>query len=487
MQSTNIPTKIPLPFGYAATGAQINTIPTASQIGIVNGRASLHDGFPPNTFLPLITGGIPPFGADFNGILNGITAITQWQQAGGFFVYDSTFSTTIGGYPKGAVLQSANGAGLWLSTVENNTTNPDTGGAGWASLAFEGSQAITVTTADVTVTKLQSAYPILIISGALTAARSLILPAIVGEWIIQNNTTGAFSLTAKTAAGTGVSLTQSQSTYIYGDGTNILFADSSKVASFNGRVGVVTLNATDVTTALGYVPIGPNLTGAVTSVGNATSLGSFTSANLAAALTDRTGTGAAVFATNPTLVTPVLGIPASGTLSNCTGLPVGGVSGLAVGMSAFLTSPTSANLLATMTDETGTGANVFAGSPAFTGTPTAPTPITTDNSTKLSTTAFANSLVNSLAIGIGQTWHSLTGSRSMGTTYTNNNGRPMQVAILFYLNNGSQAYFYINGVIMINHTVASPLPLCFIIPAGATYNYTVVAGAGTLQNWNELY
>tara|TARA_R110000822_G_scaffold2985_4_gene13652 strand:+ start:56 stop:2677 length:2622 start_codon:yes stop_codon:yes gene_type:complete len=61
-----------------------------------------------------------------------------------------------------------------------------------------------------------------------------------------------------------------------------------------------------------------NLTGAVTSVGNATSLGSFTSANLATALTDETGSGASVFATSPTLVTPALGTPTSGTLTNCT-------------------------------------------------------------------------------------------------------------------------------------------------------------------------
>jgi len=61
-----------------------------------------------------------------------------------------------------------------------------------------------------------------------------------------------------------------------------------------------------------------NLTGAVTSVGNATSLGSFSSANLLSALTDETGTGVNVFATSPTLVTPLLGTPTSGTLSNCT-------------------------------------------------------------------------------------------------------------------------------------------------------------------------
>jgi hypothetical protein len=72
----------------------------------------------------------------------------------------------------------------------------------------------------------------------------------------------------------------------------------------------------------GNVTTNANLTGAVTSVGNAASLGSFTSANLAAALTDETGTGAAVFATSPTLVTPLLGTPTSGTLTSCTGLPL---------------------------------------------------------------------------------------------------------------------------------------------------------------------
>lgn len=43
-----------------------------------------------------------------------------------------------------------------------------------------------------------------------------------------------------------------------------------------------------------------------------------TSANLRAVLSDETGTGSAVFATSPTLVTPVLGTPTSGTLTNCT-------------------------------------------------------------------------------------------------------------------------------------------------------------------------
>ena len=78
--------------------------------------------------------------------------------------------------------------------------------------------------------------------------------------------------------------------------------------------GSVTGNAATVTT-------NANLTGHITSSGNATSLGAFTSLQLKTALSDETGSGAAVFATSPTLVTPVLGTPTSGNLSNCTNLP----------------------------------------------------------------------------------------------------------------------------------------------------------------------
>jgi hypothetical protein len=100
-----------------------------------------------------------------------------------------------------------------------------------------------------------------------------------------------------------------------------------------------------------------------------------TSANLRAAMTDETGTGVLVFNNTPTLITPILGTPTSGTLTNCTGLPIGtGISGLASNVAAFLATPSSANLAAALTDETGTGANVFANTPTLVtpilGTPT---------------------------------------------------------------------------------------------------------------------
>lgn len=116
------------------------------------------------------------------------------------------------------------------------------------------------------------------------------------------------------------------------------------------------------------LPVGSGVSGLGTGV--ATFLATPSSSNLISAITDETGTGSLVFGTSPTLVTPLLGTPTSGTLTNCTGLPVStGVSGLGTNVATFLATPSSANLAAAVTDETGTGALVLATSPTLT-TPT---------------------------------------------------------------------------------------------------------------------
>jgi hypothetical protein len=95
-----------------------------------------------------------------------------------------------------------------------------------------------------------------------------------------------------------------------------------------------------------------------------------------------------VLLTDATLTTPILGTPQSGTLTSCTGLPIiagttgtlsaarggTGITALGTGIATFLGTPSSANLRAAVTDETGTGALVFATSPTLVtpllGTPT---------------------------------------------------------------------------------------------------------------------
>ena len=98
-------------------------------------------------------------------------------------------------------------------------------------------------------------------------------------------------------------------------------------------------------------------------------------ANGGSGVTSSTGIGSVVLSISPILVTPILGTPTSGTLTSCTGLPITtGVSGLGSNVATFLATPSSANLISAVTDETGTGSLVFANTPTLItpilGTPT---------------------------------------------------------------------------------------------------------------------
>jgi hypothetical protein len=136
-----------------------------------------------------------------------------------------------------------------------------------------------------------------------------------------SGTTTLSGLTASTALALNASK-QVVSVVNTGTGDNVLATSPTLVTPNLGTPStLVGTNITGTAAGLtaGNVTTNANLTGAVTSVGNATSLGSFSSANLAAAVTDETGTGALVFANSPTLVTPALGTPASGVVTNLTG------------------------------------------------------------------------------------------------------------------------------------------------------------------------
>ena len=151
--------------------------------------------------------------------------------------------------------------------------------------------------------------------------------------------------------------------------------------------GVMT-NVTGTAAGLtaGNVTTNANLTGHITSVGNATVLGSFTSEQLATALSDETGSGSAVFATSPSLVTPVLGVAtatsvnkvvvtapttsATLTLANDSTLVTVGAFNVTLTAAAAtaVTLPVTGTLATLVGTETLTGKTIALGSNAVTGT-----------------------------------------------------------------------------------------------------------------------
>jgi hypothetical protein len=161
------------------------------------------------------------------------------------------------------------------------------------------------------------------------------------------------------------------------DGTTVLITTTQEITSLtialNGATAIfggVTSLAAGTATAIRFYQATNSWyqinAETVYAAGVQTWLANPTSANLRAAMTDETGTGVLVFNNTPTLITPILGTPTSGTLTSCTGLPVTtGISGLGANVAAFLATPSSANLAAALTDETGTGAAVFANTPTL--------------------------------------------------------------------------------------------------------------------------
>jgi hypothetical protein len=196
-----------------------------------------------------------------------------------------------------------------------------------------------------------SASAVTLLDAVSTAGRVVTLPdattTLVGRDTTDTLTNKTIAFGSNTFTGTlavangGTGVTSSTGT------TNVVLSNSPTLVTpaLGTPSALVGTNITGTATAFtaSNVTTNANLTGAVTSVGNATSLGSFTSAQLLGALTDETGTGAAVFATSPTLVTPALGTPSALVGTNITGT----ASGLSIGgNAATATSATTATNLA---------------------------------------------------------------------------------------------------------------------------------------------
>lgn len=128
MRQSDRPARRAIPWASQAGASYVRSVPDS---GAPSGAASYAAGFPPETFQPIASGGTPPAGQDFNGILLDVTATKRWIDAGGAAMFDQAFANAIGGYPAGAVLYSTTAGVTWQSTADNNTGNPDAGAANW--------------------------------------------------------------------------------------------------------------------------------------------------------------------------------------------------------------------------------------------------------------------------------------------------------------------------------------------------------------------
>jgi len=379
----------------------------------------------------------------------------------------STYSSSL----RVELIGNGDQAGTWGSTTDNNF-------AYIFDAAIAGYQAVTISSAAQALTYVngptssaalnQSVYAILKLNGA-AATSAIYAPPVSKQYIIWNNSSYTITIYNSTvignttAAGTGIAIAAGDKIMVWSDGTNFYdlqvqnltttlaiakggTGQTTQQAAINALAGAQTnnrvLRSDGTNTTLSQVVLTTDVTGTLPV------------ANGGTGVTSSTGSGNNVLSTSPTINTPtltapVLGTPASGNLANCTFPTLNqNTTGTAAGLSTTLAIASG-----------GTGQT---------------------------TAALAGAALG--AVGVGQTWQNVTGSRSAGTTYTNSTGRPIQVAILSAQGTNQQFQFYINGTLVwdqYSSTIYGDNVSCnFILPASDTYR--LVVPYGSIQTWMEL-
>lgn len=161
----------------------------------------------------------------------------------------STYSTAL----RLELIGNGDQSGTWGTTTNTNLGT-------LIEQAITGVQAIAMTDADYTMSNYngvsdEARNAVLVVTGAFSANRNLIAPAVNKTYVIYNNTTGGYGLVIKTASGTGVTIPNGATQIVYCNGTNFYLAASQTTVAAGTGISVSTVGTTSTVTNTGVTSI----------------------------------------------------------------------------------------------------------------------------------------------------------------------------------------------------------------------------------------
>lgn len=422
-----MPKPLTIPFARDALSQFINEIPDTPQSGADPQLASWSEGFGPITMQPLTSGGKPPEGPDFNGILSAISAHIVYQNGGGIYTFSQEYVDKTGGYDKDSVLIGDDGSALWVSLSDNNTENFNTATppAEWVKISFTG---------------VEQQLEDILNSLALKADKTIQVIAgtgLSGGGNLQANRT--LSVDYGTTEGTAA------------QGNDSRIVNSVRTTGNQTISGLKTFTQFPVTPSAAptanyqvankkYVDdalyLQPSITGSITLNGT----------------TDNT-VGLADIVTELDL-----------EIGDVIRIDTGAYSKLHT-----VNSIVNDSLIRVNYEHAGNRGDGSLKLPDFTGQATV---------TRIAKWFNA-------PMGLGQAWVDVAASRAAGVTYTNTTGRQIAAAMVYSIGpTGSNRHLKIDGIAVGRTSNAASTSLYAIVPIGSTYG--MEAGAAPLESWAEL-